>query len=276
MESENRQDYLNKLRRLKELKAMKAVQSVQPEAAKATAAPEMSAPQAAIEGFKQSGSLGFADEIGGMIDAGLSKTGDLFVPEGGQNPYADQPIEQTYKSGRDEERAKATQAYEDQPMAALAGGLIGGATTAGVGSLPTRIAVGGISGAGAAKEMDTEGGVDALIGAAIPGVVGGIGSGLRNTTNAMRAAAPAAPGIAAAGSALHGNFMGAGLALAGRSGIERTIEGSANSIDRIIEKAPPQFKKALSDAAAQGSRQLAITHFMLSNQRPDYVTKDEE
>lgn len=151
---------LEDLRRLDELEA------------RAAKTPSMA--KSGLEGVKQGATLGFGDEISGAMDVALGKTGNLFVPEGGKNPYADQPVSQTYTEGRDQARQEYKDAQTAHPYATMAGSLAGAAPTAilsgpgiGVGA-----AVGGAYGLGSSDKDTAVGmGIDAAKGAVVGGAL---------------------------------------------------------------------------------------------------------
>lgn len=153
------------LRRLKEIQDAK--QAPEPEERS-----EYSALESAGMGAAQGSTFGFADEIQGGVDALLSKTGNLFVPEGGQNPYEDQPIAEVYKQGRDEARSEFKQAEAENPKSFFGGALAAGVAIPG-GSLKTLAAQGAATGLGT-TESESLGGQ--VADTAWGGVLGAAGS----------------------------------------------------------------------------------------------------
>lgn len=113
--------------------------------------PKYTALESAGMGAVQGSTLGFADEIQGGVDALLSKTGGLFVPEGGQNPYADKPMSEVYKQGRNDSRSEFKQAEAENPKSFFGGALAGGVAIPG-GSLKTLAAQGAAAGLGASEK----------------------------------------------------------------------------------------------------------------------------
>jgi len=113
------------------------------------AAPEAEVPthtDSLGRGLRQAATAGFSDEGGGIIDAILSKTGNLLTPEGTENPYADQPIKEVYAAGRNDERRRDAGAEKANPRSYLAGQLAGGIASSMVlpGSAVAQGAVGGL------------------------------------------------------------------------------------------------------------------------------------
>lgn len=173
---------LEELRRLDELESRAAITPAP--------TPEISQLQSAGKGAIQGATAGFGDEIAGGIDALLSKTGTLFTGDA-PNPYADQPIADVYKSGRNEVRQDNAQASEVNPLSYLGGMIGGGAALPGTGSLKGMTALGGASGLGLSNQEDIAGMAgDTAKGAGI-GLLGGL---LTRGTKTLPQAAPAAKG----------------------------------------------------------------------------------
>lgn len=81
------------------------------------ASQEVSMPESALEGAKQGLTFGFADEIGGLIGAGLE--GASMSPESGESKM-DQ-LKRVYQEYRDMNRARAQRAEEANPKTFMAG-----------------------------------------------------------------------------------------------------------------------------------------------------------
>lgn len=294
---------------------------------------------AALEGFKQGGSLGLSDEAGGVIDALLSKTGNLFVPEGGKNPYEDKSIGQVYKEGRDEERVKSQIANKDHPgiynSTALASGAL---TTLPASGLKAALAIGGTAGFGSSNKDSATGlALDTAKGAGIAGLgsklgdlVGsiiskartatpivssaeGLASGitglpkaempsiLRRTTNELPAITAKSEGLVGnglkglavdllSGGATHGlaapTMVAKGLVQSPTSqqmtqkglqtiaptlkSADKTIQTGADFLSKGFQKLQPQYQTLLKQASDKGGRSLAITHFLLGQNDPNY------
>ena len=138
-----------------------------------------------------SATLGFNDEIGGVINAGMH-LGSKFLPY--ESPYDD--ASQAYTVGRDEDRAKDDAAYKANPWSYRGGSFVGGALLPGASALKgatiiqgigrgalAGAAAGGVSGLGESRiPLSDIGGNAAEIakGAAIGGVVGGAVGGVAN------------------------------------------------------------------------------------------------
>lgn len=148
------------------VRAPSAEESFDPDAYLASIRPQTSGIESAIRGAAQGGTLGFADEITGALEA-------AFTPK-------------TYRQARDESRAAYRQAQEDNPLAfgagEVGGGLAslllpGGAAAKGA-SLAGKVgaaALGGaVSGAGYSEE-ESLGGIarDAAVSGAVSGGLAG-------------------------------------------------------------------------------------------------------
>lgn len=178
-----------------------------------------------------------------------------------------------------------TSAVDSLPML---GGIVGGALGTSVGPLGSVAGAGGGYALGArAKDMinqhvldkpveavglpqkllDT--GKDVLTGAT--GEIAGqgltaaaplVGAGISKGSQALSNVSNAIP-----------DWMTAAIAGVHGYGVKKAIEVAPKIVDmtsKIIESAPPQYKAALSNAAQQGGRSFAITHFLLSGQDPAY------
>jgi hypothetical protein len=97
---------------------------------------EPSVGESVLGGLQQGVTMNFADEAKGAIDALLGKTGNLFVPEGGSNPYANKSISENYTAGRDEARKQYEEQAKANPVAFGTGNLAGSVLipTKGIGS----------------------------------------------------------------------------------------------------------------------------------------------
>lgn len=141
--------------------------------------------EAAGRGFRQGGSLGFADEMGAGFGAGLDVAfGDAKMADFGDN----------YRSLRDEYRDEETKAAAYHPVAYGAGNVAGMALpmalTGGTGGLVQGTAkmgaVGAGMGAGEAEEM-SDIPKEALIGGALTAAGGAVGHGVGTlTTKALQ------------------------------------------------------------------------------------------
>ncbi len=342
---EDKTRFLNKLKRLKELRTLKAQRDAQP----AVSGPKMSAGQAALESTKQGVTRGFSDEIGGLVDVALSKTGTLFTG-GNPNPYEGTPAGTLYAQGRDEERAKFSKALKDQPTISNLAQFGSAALTsvATPGGILGLMGEGALQGAGTADTL-SDVPMNAAMGAGIGAVAGGIAnkvSGLGNKAlETMSEATPAVStakkiaqigtgipdealpksltagprpndwffntvgskpkvyddgilpqitetgkslslpvtaaldmtGIGAVGQRLSRSVpaqkiaqKGLDVAAPALKAVDKGIQSGADLILKQLNNLPPKYQGVIQKAAAQGSRQLAITHFLLSNQDPEY------
>jgi hypothetical protein len=198
---------------------------------------EPSVGESVLGGLQQGVTMNFADEAKGAIDALLGKTGNLFVPEGGSNPYANKSISENYTAGRDEARKQYEEQAKANPVAFGTGNLAGSVLipTKGIGSA---LVQGGSAGLGAG-EGDLSGQLkDAGMGAAL----GGAGAGL---------AAGASKGV----TALSKKFgRGADLAAETASGLNRT-QGQREDLAAAIASgkvAPGEAGKILREQGLLG------------------------
>jgi hypothetical protein len=146
-----------------------------------------------MRGASQGASLSFADEIGGLAAGAGSLFGsarDALTGFNGGDEGAIEAAKRVYTEGRDDERAKLDAARERSPLAVPLGQITGGVLIPGgaasqAASMPVKMAVGGLAGAGSAalaqagdaKEMaDVPGAVASLptlaggvVGALVPG-----------------------------------------------------------------------------------------------------------
>jgi hypothetical protein len=163
---------------LLELEEMEAQSQASPQSAEPG---KMGAGKAALLGGAQGATLGFGDEVGGVIQA----LGRKFFQGDGDKDFAD-----LYREERDAFRSENAQAEQDQGGAYLAGNLGGGIITAplmpgGAGAsglkalVKSGAALGAVSGAGS-SEADTLGGVaaDTALGGVLGGVSGAVGKGI--------------------------------------------------------------------------------------------------
>lgn len=139
----------------------------QPPREKASPEASVSMLESGLRGAVQSGTLGFADEISGLVESALT--------------------DKTYEQARDESRANFKTAQEANPMTYGAGQVAGGVATAFVpglnvaklGSAGARIAgnagIGALSGVGASEATDLG---TLTSDAAVGGLIGGAASGI--------------------------------------------------------------------------------------------------
>ncbi len=275
-------------------------------------APEMSTAESLGRGALQSASLGFADEGSGLVDAILSKTGTLLTG-GAPNPYADQPITEVYRSGRDEERQANSEA--SQNPAYLAGGVAGSLATApGATGIKALAGLGALSGLGGSEESNVGGmAADTAKGGAMGLLSGLLAKGANKVlTPVAKPAKPAwdFPIRNRAGEAVKREAITsasskikipesikelasgpvatvAGVATGGMSlpvteairtgAAEKGINATVDATTAILNKtANSKFAPILKKASEGGARAVAVTHFMLSSSNPEYQeeTKD--
>lgn len=139
-------------------------------AAQAQKVPEVSALESGIRGAAQSASLGFADELAGLVGGAKA----LFTPG--------QSVAEGYRKERDESRALYKAAEEANPKAYLGGELAGGLATAAIPGLGAAKAASlGAKALQAAKIGATLGGVSALGGSEADVTKGQVGQALQET-----------------------------------------------------------------------------------------------
>lgn len=114
--------------------------------------PEPTKTESFVRGLAQGGSLGFADELAGVVGAISDVAGDK---------YQLSDLLSRYKAQRDESREAYRKAEEANPLTSIAGNIAGGAATAlipglGQANLASAVKVGAATGLGAA-EGDTVG-----------------------------------------------------------------------------------------------------------------------
>lgn len=160
--------------------------------------PAPSVSDAIMQGVEKGGSLGFKDRISGIIDAALgSKFGNMFVPEGGQNPYKDMSAKDLYEQGKRESAQQYSDAEQAHPIATAVGGFFGGipAAIAAGPSIKGGMALGAAYGAGSADDDLTDIAKKTAIGAGIGGVASGVGKllnkGVGAGLEALESATPA-------------------------------------------------------------------------------------
>lgn len=214
--------------------------------------PSVSAANAALRGAVQTGTLGFRDELAGLL---ASPTGAAKVAaEKLGADYSSDPDAKNYRDERDASRALDSDAEKAQPGSYLAGQL-GGAV-----ALP--LAAGAALPAGAAAGLGAGG---SLVGALGAGALSGLG-----TSKAESAGGAAAD--AAAGAALGGAAFGVGKALpsVAQKGADWLGEKAAPAADLISklakatetvgEKLPTsEYSKALGDLGSPVARRLVNT-----------------
>lgn len=171
---------------------------------------EPSAPsigQSVLGGIQHGGTLGFSDNIAGATDALLSRTGNLFVPEGGQNPYENKPISQVYHEGMADQEKQTKAEHDAHPTAFNLGSVGGGvATTLPATGLKAAATIGGVAGLG---NSDPNGSIADKVKSAILGAgVGAVGSKLGDLAGGaiskMQGTTPAVSGAEAIGTKLSG------------------------------------------------------------------------
>lgn len=160
-----------------------------------------------LEGAKQGGSAGFSDELGGAMDAILSKTGNTFVPEGGSNPYSDRDIAEVYKEGRDDERRKLEEAKAAHPAAVAASEIAASIplSIASGGGIKASAALGGAYGLGGSDSDSVSGDIkNTLTGGAIGAASSSIGNLVGAAIKKAQTATPAVSGAKTAAKVLTG------------------------------------------------------------------------
>lgn len=124
-----------------------------PQEAAVSQEPQTSLPEAIGEGIKSGATLNLGDELSGLIDVGLSKTGRLFTG-GAPNPYEDMSVQDVYRQGQQEALQQTAKAQEEHPWGSAFGNIVGGLPTMAAGSgVKAAMALGGVGGAGAAESI---------------------------------------------------------------------------------------------------------------------------
>lgn len=148
----------------------------------------------------------------------------------------------------------------------------------GVGNLVRTAAapVGVLSGAvqGGLEAAPTGDLVDVLAGAGIGGLTGGVaglaGKAISKTPEVIFDNASKLSYAPAVTAAVTGNGFGALAAVGAASKIESGLEKGALVMQTILDKTPQSLKAVMQGAAQAGPRELAIKHFILSQQNPEY------
>lgn len=138
--------------------------------------------QSAGQGALQGSTLGFSDELGGLLGAGMEKGADLI----GKGPNTGQSLQELYQQYRDLHRERNKSAEEANPISYLGGNIAGGlpvipesAASVGGGAL-----LGATAGLGASEAQDLKGAtIDTALGAGIGGATGFIGNQISKMLN---------------------------------------------------------------------------------------------
>jgi hypothetical protein len=155
-----------------------------------------------MRGASQGASLSFADEIGGLAAGAGSLFGsarDALTGFGGGEEGAIDAAKRAYREGRNEERAKVEEARKRSPMASTVGQIAGGMLIPGgaaskMATIPGKMAVGGLVGAGTAaasqageaEEMEDVPDAVASLPTAIGGAVGALVPGAGPAMSVLR------------------------------------------------------------------------------------------
>lgn len=155
-----------------------------------------------MRGASQGASLSVADEIGGLAAGAGSLFGsarDALTGFGGGEEGAIDAAKRAYREGRNEERAKVEEARKRSPMASTVGQIAGGMLIPGgaaskMATIPGKMAVGGLVGAGTAaasqageaEEMEDVPDAVASLPTAIGGAVGALVPGAGPAMSVLR------------------------------------------------------------------------------------------